>query len=206
MEAFLTPEQRALRQSVRDYFRRRPAPDTGEGAGETAAAAGALSGWLAKLAETRVGILERAIVVEEVSAVSPPLGRALVPSGDQTGLSPAEMTASEIAVSLGRAAGVLEACQRAAREKGFFESTLMDHQRAQMRLADVLSGLEAARLQAYRAFSLLDRGDSGRGERELARAAERASRVGAAARDLAAALLASDWLERGPEMHERSRS
>lgn len=205
MDAFLTSGQRALRQSVRDYFLRRNPNRDGDGRSEGIPEAGDLPDWLGTLPEGPAGLFERALVIEEVSAVSPSLGGSLFPAGGTSGRSPAEDAAAEIAVSLGTSAALLDACQRGAREKGLFESTLMDHQRTQARLADVLSGLEAARLRAYRAFLLLDRGDVARGEKELARAAERASQVHAAARDLATALLGAGGLELRTEKKERSR-
>lgn len=195
MDAFLTPEQKALRQRIRAYLL----------GGDSNPAV--LPDWLDLGAGARAGFLERALIIEEISAVSPSLGRSLFQDGGGGDVrSAAGQTVAEIAVSLGTASAILEACQRAAKEKGLFESVLMDHQKTQSRLADVFSGLEAVRLQAYRAFLLLDRNDTRRGEKELEQAAVRSSQVRAAARDLASSLLGPGWVGRNPDDTERSRS
>jgi alkylation response protein AidB-like acyl-CoA dehydrogenase len=142
-------------------------------------------------AEGKAGLLERALVIEEVSAASPELGQTLLPvAGGQDAL-PGTGTgeaAGEAAWTIGAASAVLASCLRAAREKGLFESTLMDYQKAQSDLAGALAGLEAARLQAYRALILLDRGDIDRGRDELGRASDCARTILGEALTLAAAL------------------
>jgi hypothetical protein len=194
MDAFLTSGQKALRQKIRAHFL---------GAGREAAD---FPDWHGLWPEAPAGFLERALAVEEISAVSPSLGRSFVEGdGGWDSGSGVGKTIAEIARSLGTASATLEACLRAAREKGLFESVLMDHQKAQSELAEIHSGLEAARLLAYRAFLLLDRGNRARGERELEPAAARAFRVSAAARNLASALLGPEWLERHPNETERRR-
>jgi hypothetical protein len=195
MDAFLTPGQKALRQRIRAHF-----------LGADPGAADLLGG-LGLGPAGATGFLERALAIEEISAVSPSLGRSFAEGdGGWDAGSGVGKTITTIARSLGTAAATLEACLRAAREKGLFESVLMDHQKVQSELAEIHSELEAARLLAYRAFLLLDRGDTARGERELEPASARAFRVSSAARSLASALLGPEWLERNPDETERSRT
>jgi alkylation response protein AidB-like acyl-CoA dehydrogenase len=191
MDAFLTPEQKALRQNIRDHLR--------EGAPAGPAALTAISRKLKDLGYPdlpgagpgmgRMGLIEKALIIEEVSAAAPELGRAIFAAGGgPAGRIGPEDSVAEMARDIGTAAAVLRSCLEAARDKGLFESTLMDHQKAQMDLADVLSGLEAVRLQAYRALGLLDRGDGERGDEELRRVAGRVRETLGEARALASAL------------------
>jgi alkylation response protein AidB-like acyl-CoA dehydrogenase len=198
MDAFLTPEQKALRQDIRDYFREAAPPDF-ESAPADPAALTAISRRLKDLGypdlpgsgpgRRRLGLIEKALIIEEVSAASPELGRAIFAAGGgPAGRSGPEDPVAEVARDIGTAAAVLSSCLGAARDKGLFESTLMDHQKAQTDLADALSGLEAARLKAYRALRLLDRGDGERGDEELRRVAGRVREILGEARALASAL------------------
>jgi hypothetical protein len=193
MDAFLTPGQKALRQKIRAYFLgANPAPAE-------------LPAWLTTAAAG--GFLERALAIEETTAVSPSLGRPLAEDGAAgSGPSGAEKAVVEIARSLGTASATLETCFRAAREKGLFDSVLLDHQKAQSGLAEVYSGLEAARALAYRAFILLDRGETARAEKEMGPAAVRAARISEAARDLAFALLGPGGGAGAVDHFERRRS
>jgi len=174
MDDFLTPFEQAFRQRVRDHFR----------SGKSTAAAD--DAWSARPAGVE-GLLGRALVIEEASAASPKLGRALLdgavaPSGT-------EAAAGELAWALGSAAAALEAGLVAARDKGLFQSTLMGHQKVQGDLAEAFSAVQALRLKAYRALRLLDRGERVRGEEELGRAAGEARAVRDRTLALAVALL-----------------
>ena len=198
MDAFLTPEQKALRKDIRDHFRE-VAPADSESAPAGPAALTAISRKLKDLGYPdlpgagpgmgRMGLIEKALIIEEVSAAAPELGRAIFAAGGgPAGRIGPEDSVAEVARDIGTAAAVLRSCLEAARDKGLFESTLMNHQKAQMDLADVLSGLEAVRLQAYRALRLLDRGDRERGDEELRRVAGRVRETLGEARALASAL------------------
>ena len=206
MDAFLTPDEMAVRQSVRDYFR--------EGGPAGLPAPGTFLKELGFPGPTAAGgkgkeasLLVKALVIEESSSASPRLGRELVPSlgGAIQSVSHAEEKAAEIAWRIGAAAAVLRACLKAAGEQGFFASTLMDHQKVQMTLGDILSGLEAARLQSYRAFRLIDGGNTARGAEELRRAAGLAARAHGEVMGMASALLGPRWLSENMPENERSR-
>ena len=215
MDAFLTPNEMALRQRIRDYFRDREACGGGAPPGPNGShEAGALLKELgfpglhgAGDEGKGVGLLAMALFVEEVSSASPRLGRELVPvlGGEAHGAPGTDSEAAEIAWTIGVAAAVLEACLKAAREQGFFASTLMDHQKVQMALGDLLSGLESARLQSYRALRLIDGGDAARGGEELRRAAGLARRARDIAMGAALALLGPRWLSEKIPGNERSR-
>jgi alkylation response protein AidB-like acyl-CoA dehydrogenase len=198
MDDFLTPDEKALKRDVREYVRqRKSAEGPGDAPDQTSLAAVRLR--LSELGyrgfpasgpgDGRAGWLQSALIIEEVSAAAPGLGRALSeavlgPDG-QPGVGDA---AAGVARDIGTAAAVLESCFAAARGKGLFESALMDYRKAQMGLADALSGLAAARLLTYRALRLIDRGDEEKGRDELRLAASRVSEALAAARSVASAL------------------
>jgi len=215
MDAFLTPDEVAARQKVRDYFREGKA--LAEGAPSGPRGSNPLGSFLKELGfpgpsaagdkGRAASLLVKALVIEESSSASPRLGRELVPSpgGAIRSVSHAEEEAAEIAWKMGAAAAVLRACLKAAGEQGFFASTLMDHQKVQMTLGDILSGLEAARLQSYRAFRLIDGGDESRGAEELRRAAGLAARAHGEAMGMASALLGTRWLSENMPDNERSR-
>jgi len=200
MDAFLTPAQRALRKSLRDYLRE-SAQANQDVVSPDSLLLPALGRLLTDLGYPgllgsiqsggQAGLLDRALVIEEISAASPELGQTLLPAAGGRDARPgteAGAAAGEAAWTIGAAAAVLVSCLRAAREKGFFESTLMDYQKIQSDLAGALSSLEAARLQAYRALRLLDRGDLDRGREELGRASACARTILGEALTLAAAL------------------
>lgn len=215
MDAFLTPSEMAVRQRIRDYFRDGEA--SGRGASPGPAGLAVSEALLRELGfpgphgagdeGQASGLLARALVIEEVSSASPRLGRELVPvlGGEARDAPGTEGEAAEIAWTIGAAAAVLEACLKAAREQGFFASTLMDHQKVQMALGDLLSGLESARLQSYRALRLIDGGDTARGGEELRRAAGLARRARDIALGAASALLGRRWLSEIIPDNERSR-
>jgi alkylation response protein AidB-like acyl-CoA dehydrogenase len=215
MDAFLTAEQKALRQDIRDHIRE-VAPADPESAPSGPAALAAISRRLRDLGYPdlpgsgpgtgRMGLTEKALVIEEVSAASPELGRAIsAAGGGSAGTLGPEDAVTGVARDIGTAAAILGSCLGAARDNGLFESNLMDHQKAQMDLADALSGLEAARLQAYRALGLLDRGDEERGDEELRRAAGRVREVLNEARALSSALADGSGLTDKIPGRERSR-
>lgn len=138
--------------------------------------------------------------------MSPKLGRRLFsdPAAPPALLGPEDVAAST-AWLMGVSAAIYAACLGAAREAGFFESTLMDHQKVQQGLADLLADLEAARLQAYRALRLIDRGEKERGQAELGRASRLAEHASENAIILAVTLLGQGWLAARLPASERSR-
>jgi hypothetical protein len=210
MDALFTLEELAARERVRAYFRRgRSSGPAGEkevydarrvlndlGLGEPSG--GGFSGI--------PGLVGTALIVDELSSASPQLGQAFLagwtPSRPASG---PELSAAATAWDLGTASAAYGACLKAARERGYFGSTLMDHQRVQMDLAGLLAGLETARLQAYRALRLIDRGRGDRGEGELERARQLAARTREAAEALARTLIGEDWVKVTFPERERSR-
>ncbi|HYA48954.1 MAG TPA: acyl-CoA dehydrogenase family protein [Burkholderiales bacterium] len=210
MDALFTPEELNARERVRAYFRggRGGGADGGESAfdalrvlkdlGLGARSGAGFSGL--------PGLVGAALVVDEFSRVSPRLGLALLagwgPPGPASG---PEHAAATTAWDLGTTSAAYDACLEAARGRGFFGSTLMGHQRVQMDLAGILAGLEAARLQAYRAMRLIDRGRRDRGGEELERARQLAGRTCEAAKALAATLLGQDRVQEIFPERERSR-
>jgi len=215
MDAFLTPNEMALRQRIRDYFRDGRASGGGAPPGLTGShdpgtllkEVGFPGPHGAGNKGNEASLFVKALVIEEVSSASPRLGRELVPvlGGAIHGAPGTRGEAAEIAWTIGAAAAVLQACLMAAREQEFFASTLMDHQKVQMALGDILSGLEAARLQSYRAFRLIDGGITARGEEELRRAAGLAGRAHGDAMGIASALLGPRWISENMTGNERSR-
>jgi hypothetical protein len=209
MDALFTPEELAARERVRAYFRggQSSGPAGGKGAfdahqvledlglGEPSGAG--FSGI--------PGLVGAALIVDELSSASPRLGQALL-AGWARPLPAAgpELSAAATAWDLGAVSAAYEACLKAARGRGYFGSTLMGHQRVQMDLAGLLAGLETARLQAYRALRLIDRGRGARGEGELERARQLAARTREAAEVLARTLLGEGWVKETFPERERS--
>lgn len=186
-DAFLMADEAAVRRRVRDHFRDGPGPDRTAASGAADPLRVLRDLGFASLAAA--GPVAAALVVEEVSRLSPGLGRALVAAAAGPGSPPgADLAAAETAWSLGAAAAACEACLEGVRKAGLFESTLMGHQRVQVALAELVADLESARLRAFRAFRLIGRGETGRGEGELGRASALAARTREAAEALAAAL------------------
>jgi len=209
MDDFLTPVEQDIREKVRGLLR----PGRGLGPaeqGRDAGPAGAGRLWEAvglpagggRGPGPHPGLLGRALVVEEVSAASPKLGRALLaawPDRSRTGEA-----AGELAWAIGSTAAALGAGLDAARKKGLFQSTLMGHQRAQGDLADTLAAVQALRLRAYRALRLIEKGENVRGEDELGRAAGEAAAVRDRARATLGALLGEAGLAELMPEDERS--
>jgi len=211
MDVFLKPEEIAVRQRIRDYFRdnRGFAPAGYSGPDGPLQASQFLKdmGFPGLGATGPLGFVKHALIIDEVSCASPRLGQVLLafwitPQDPHR----AEYPAALAAWSVGAATAIFKACLKTAREKGFFKSTLMDHQKVQMDLANLLSGLEAARVQTYRALHLIDRGKNERGESELERASNLAGRTHDGAKALAAVLLDENWVKENIPENERSGS
>ena len=186
-DMFLTAEELAVRRRVRERLRNWDAPD-GPPQGGRAADAGRLLEDLGLAPPVAVGPMAAALAVEEISRVSPELGRALVAGGAVPWPGASDRAAAETAWSLGAAGAACEACLERVRGAGMFDSTLMGHREAQVALGELVTDLQAARLGAFRAVRLIERGESVRGRGELERAAALASRTREAALALAAAL------------------
>jgi hypothetical protein len=212
MDSFLKPEESAARQRAREYFRTKPGPSA---SGEKDAPDPrriltdmGLTGSAKSKPGAVLGLVRAALVIEESASASPASGRALVATWDESSHRPGPERPSLAAAawSLGTTAALYEACLKAARESGFFGSPLMDHQKTQVALADLLSRLESARLRLYRALDLLGRGREDRGLTELGRALEFAARTREAAEDLAGALLGAERFAQEFVAGERSRT
>ena len=188
MDDFLTPRQKALRARVRGQF------EDGERAGRPEGES--LEEFFAELRKEAdgPGLLGWVLVIEEVSSRSPLLGKEL--SGKRAPVWGDGLPVSSIAAaaSIGAGAFVLEACARAARDKGMFESVLMEAGRLQQALADFAAGLEAVRFETYRSLLLVEKGEKEQGGDELERAAARAAGLRDEILRLAAGLLGEDWL------------
>ena len=212
MDSFLRPEESAVRQRAREYFRTKPGP-AGRGKKDVPDPQRILKDMgLAGSSKSglpgAMDLMHAALVIEECAWASPSAGRALAAAWDESGDRPwpSGPSVAAAAWSLGTAAALHEASLKAARKRGFFGSTLMGHQKTQMALADLLSGLESARLCVYRALDLVDRGQDDRGLTELGRALEFAVRTRAAAEALAADLLGADGIAKEFVEGERRRS
>ena len=185
MDDFLTPVEQAVRHKVRDRLR-----EGGWPAG--------LEGLLRALDVPPAGedgpgpaLLERALVIEEVAAASPEMGRGLLRAAPF--LRGVEAAAGELAWVLGSAAAAVEAGLAAARDKGLFQSALMGHQKVQGELAEAFSAVQCLRLRAYRALRLVERGEGDRGGEELARTAADSAPVRERALALARSLIGDEW-------------
>ena len=198
MDEFRTGTEAAFRRNAADYFRR--IPDPGPSGSLTppdaiwrdldgSAAGGEDAGGPGGRLSRRVSILE------EAASHDPRLGRDLFARRAAARLGPVE----EIACRLGRAAGaaahVLEAGTLAARERGYYSSSLMDFREVQERLAGLVSGAELARLGACRLCRLLERGESDRAVLESEALDARAAALEAEVRSVAGALLGPSWVD-----------
>ncbi len=189
MDAFLSANEKTLRARVRECFeerRRAGRPEEGfpdELIEETL------------ITEGESTLLGPVLVLEETSSHSPRLGRVLSRRmGPALGGRPGGRVAAAAAESIGSSVFVLEACTRAARDKGMFSSVLMEAGRVQQDMADFTLSLESLRFEIYRSLLLLERGETGQGGAELERAAERAAALREGILRLASGLLGEEWL------------
>ncbi len=235
MDAFLSAAQRRLRQTVRDFFRESVAAEALDpGSGPTS---GPIRVKLLERLEGLgfLGLSDRrgdppaagaapdgldaALCLEEIAAGSPALALSFLPAsatlpaesgaslpGGSFGSIPAAGSA-EAAWLIGTSAFILEACYKAARERGLFASTLMAFSDGQQALANALVRLEACRLQVCRGW-LAGGVDPGRGSAELTQALTDARALAADVRALGAAHLGEEWcrvhIPPGPPGHERN--
>ncbi len=145
-----------------------------------------------------VDVSEGVLIIEEASSFNPRLGLDLMKrwTSGEAGSSP-EGRLFRLARLVGTAAHVFEAGAREARDKGYFESSLMGCRELQESLAGLASGIEILRLGACRICHLLARGERDRGEAELALLYEKALALDREARSVAVGLLGEVWMRDG---------
>jgi hypothetical protein len=153
----------------------------------------------------------RVSLVDEASRRDPRLGdRALEAMASSIAPDPAARAACILGRLAGTAAYVFEAGARAAKERGFFSSILMDFREVQERLALLVTGADLARFGACRLCRLLERGERDRAAREAAGLLARAAAFDAEVRSVAAFLLGPERagtlapLENIPSADERT--
>ena len=142
-------------------------------------------------------LAERVAIVEEAARRDPRLGRELAGNGRPA--AQAGRTIDEIlgyAVRAGLATHVLEAGARAARERGYFASSLMGCREIQERLASLASAAALMSLRTCRLCRLLERGDPDRAASESAWSLAAARALGDDVRAVALSLLGAPWVAR----------
>jgi len=180
VDAFWTEAQTTFRRKARDHFRRNLGISPG-GDGFPAFSGSA-------------GVSEGVLIIEEASLYRPRLGLDLMKrwiSGEAE--SSPEKRLFRLARIVGTAGYVFEAGVREARDRGFFESSLMGCRELQEGLAGLASGVEILRLGACRLCYLLARGERDRGEAESVLLYEKALALGREARSVALGLLGEAW-------------
>jgi hypothetical protein len=198
VDEFRTGTEAAFRRNAADYFLRIPLngpagsvtrPDAIWGDLDDSPAGGEDVGSAGSRLSRRVTILE------EAARHDPSLARELFVRTASASLNPVE----EIACRLGRAAGaaahVLAAGSLAARERGYYSSSLMDFREVQERLAGLVSGAELARFGACRLCRLLDKGETARASLESGALSARAAALEAEVRSVAGSLLGPSWVD-----------
>ncbi|MCX6569634.1 MAG: hypothetical protein NT147_11395 [Candidatus Aminicenantes bacterium] len=217
MDAFWTKAEMAFRSRVRDHFNRegkalcrsasKPSmpirPDLGISQDADGSPAFAGSG----------GVSEGVLIIEEASFYRPRLGLDLMERriSTEAGSSP-EGKLFRLARIVGTAAHVFEAGARAARDGGYFESSLMGCRKLQEGLAGLASGIEILRLGACRVCHLLARGERDPGEEEMALLYEKALALDREVRSVALGLLGEVWTkdnlpgDESSSEYERSRT
>jgi hypothetical protein len=195
VDAFWTEEQTTLRRKARDYFHRE---------GE-ALCRGVFTPSLSILRDLGISpggdgfpassdVSDGVLIIEEASLYRPRLGLDLMKwwlSGKAG--SSLEMRLFRLAGIVGTAAYVFEAGAREARDRGFFESSLVGCRELQEDLAGLASGVEILRLGACRLCHLWARGERDRGEAESVPLFEKALALGREARSAALGLLGEAW-------------
>lgn len=184
MDEFWTEAENDLRSRASGLLRGLAGPGQ-------ASAEGALAELRSAADESLSG---RVAILDEAARRDPRFGDGLMARlAASRPLEPAELTACLLGRLAGTADHVFEAGTRAAREKGFFSSILMDFRKVQERLAGLVSGAELARFGACRLCRLLERGDRDRAGRESGALRARAAVFDAEVRSVAALLLGPDW-------------
>ena len=199
MDEFKTGTETAFRKNAADFFARLPGPGPAGAVTEIEAIWHDLDGSQtgANEAASPGSRLSRHVsILEEAARHDPRLGRDLL--AWRAAAAPSDPVKA-IACRLGRAAGaaahVLEAGAGAAREKGYYSSSLMDFRGVQERLAGLVSGAELARLGACRLCRLLEKGQTERAALESGALDARAAALEAEVRSVAGSLLGQSWVE-----------
>ena len=199
MDEFKTGAEAAFRKNAADFFARLPGSRPAAAAADIEAIWHDLDGSQrgGNEAASLGGRLSRHVsILEEAARYDPRLGRdlfawraAAVPP------HPVEAIACRLARAAGAAAHILEAGASAAREQGYYSSSLMDFRGVQERLAGLVSGAELARLGACRLCRLLEKGQTERAALESGALDARAEALEADVRSVAGSLLGQSWVE-----------
>jgi len=213
VDEFWTEIEARVRGRAADYFRGRPAADPAPALSTADAIWRDLAGRpdRGEPSGAADGLSLRVLIVGEAARHEPLLGHdlrtrpfAALPDGR------VEEIACRLAEAAGAADHVLEAGARAARERGFYSSSLMGFREVQERLAGLASGAELARLGACRLCRLLARGEASRAGLEASGLEARASALAAEVRSVAGSLLGPSWAAarlpaaEGPSPDERT--
>jgi alkylation response protein AidB-like acyl-CoA dehydrogenase len=174
MRYVLTPAEKTFKDAVREFARRSaPAPEPGAGGGASSredisnGMVRELARWLAAVRPDGLSRVEEVMALEELARRSPASGTGIAATGPFQSLSPGLRRA---AADLGAAQGLLAPGLTATADPfgaGFRNRTLSQE------MADLLTGIEAARLKLYRAAILED---TGRGDEQETAAAARLAR------------------------------
>ncbi len=213
MDEFRTGAEAAFRKNAADYFRRIPVPGPDGTLTPLDTIWRDLDGLPADGSEAAgpgSRLSRRVSILEEAARYDPRLGQDLLVWCDAAPLDPV----GEIACRLGRAAGaaahVLEAGAMAARERGYYSSSLMDFREVQERLAGLVSGAGLARLGVCRLCRLLERGETDKAALESRALGARAAALETDLRSVAGFLLGPSWVaarlpaDDGPTADERT--
>jgi hypothetical protein len=213
VDEFRTGAEAAFRKNAADYFRRIPDPGPAGSLTSPDAIWRDLDGSPAGGDEAGgpgSRLSRHASILEEAAHHDPRLGHDL--QVRRAGVPPDPV--EEIACRLGRAAGaaahVLEAGAEAARERGYYSSSLMDFRKVQERLAGLVSGAGLARLGVCRLCRLLERGETDKATLESRALDARAAALEADLRSVAGSVLGQSWVDtrlpadKGPTAGERT--
>ncbi|MGZ5468583.1 MAG: hypothetical protein ACXW2H_05520 [Candidatus Aminicenantales bacterium] len=215
MHEFWTGAEAAFRKDAVEYFRR------SADAGPAGAPAAPEAIWRDLCGSDGGGVgaaspgdcLSRRVSIFEAAARHDPrLGHDLLAWRSAAAPpAPAEETACRLGRAAGTAAHVLEAGASAAREKGYYSSSLMDFREVQERLAGLVAGAGLAHLGACRLCRLLEKGETDRAALEAGALDSRVAALEADVRSVAGSLLGPSWVKDrlpaaiGPTASERTR-
>ncbi len=198
MDEFRTGTEAAFRKNAADYFRRIPDP------GPAASPASLDAIWRDLDVSSAGGgegdgpggrLSRRVSILEEAARHDPRLGHDLLFRRAAAPLDPVAAIACRLGRAAGAAAHVLEAGALAARERGYYSSSLMDFREVQERLAGLISGAGLARLGACRLCRLLERGETERAALESGAFDALAAALEADIRAVAGSLLGPSWVD-----------
>jgi hypothetical protein len=198
VDEFRTGTETAFRQNAAGYFRQMAAAGPAEAPVSPAAVWRDLDGPDdgGDDAEIRGRRLSgRVSIFDEAARHDPRLGHDLLAwRAAAAPLDPAEGAACRLGRLAGTAAFVFEAGARAAREQGYYASSLMDFRQVQERLAGLVLGAELVRLGACRLCRLIERGETERAVFESKALQARAGSLEAEVRSVAGSVLGPSWV------------